>query len=263
MISDPQAFASAAAYYAHYRPQYPTALFTLLADHFQLTDARTLDLGCGPGTIALPLAEKAGEVYAVDPAAEMLDQGRHLATERGVHNVHWVQGDSTVLRTLGLPPLDLVVMAKSFHWMNRDQVLTDLDALTTQQAGVVIVSAGPPGTTPLPAWAHVIEDVRSAYLGPTRRAGRGVYPQPHEPYHDTLARSPFSAVTKTVWNEPVRRTLDDLVGLQFSNSYTAPAMLGEHRKAFEEDLRQALLAHDPAGRYEETIRTEALLAVRP
>ncbi|MGW5819037.1 hypothetical protein [Streptomyces noursei] len=149
------------------------------------------------------------------------------------------------------------------NWMDRDQVLADLDALTTQQAGVVVISAGPPGTTPLPAWAQVIEGVRAAYLGRTRRAGQGLYPQPHEPYPDTLARSPFSAVTSTVWSEPIRRGLDQLMGLQFSNSYTAPGMLGERRGAFEEDLRQALLAHNPAGQYDETIRTEALLAVRP
>ncbi|MFE1775998.1 hypothetical protein [Streptomyces sp. NPDC059008] len=135
-----------------------------------------------------------------------------------MHNIRWLQGDSTLLRPLDLPPLDLVVMAKPFHWMNRNQVLVDLDALTAQQAGVVIISAGPPGTTSLPAWARVIENVRAAYLGRARRAGRGMYPQPHQPYHATLARSPFNAVTRTAWNEPVLRTLDELMGLQFSNS---------------------------------------------
>lgn len=53
-------------------------------------------------------------------------------------------------------------MAKSFHWMDRDQVLADLDALTTPRAGVVIVSAGPPGSLPVPGWAAVIEEVRPA-----------------------------------------------------------------------------------------------------
>ncbi|MEU6331983.1 class I SAM-dependent methyltransferase [Streptomyces sp. NPDC047049] len=262
MVSDPQAFASAAAFYTRYRPHYPDTLFSLLADRFPLADARALDLGCGPGTVALPLAEVTGEVLAVDPAAEMLDQGRRLAAERGVRNIRWIQGDAAGLPALGLPPLDLVVMAKSFHWMNRDQVLADLDALTTEKAGVVIVSAGPPGTTALPEWAEVIEKVRIAHLGNTRRAGRGVYPQPTEPYRNTLARSPFNAVVSTAWDETVVRTLDELIGLQYSNSYTSPAMLGERRKAFEEDLRQALLTHEPAGRYEETIRTEALVATR-
>ncbi|MGI5262345.1 class I SAM-dependent methyltransferase [Streptomyces angustmyceticus] len=262
MTSDPQAFASAAAYYARYRPHYPDALFSLLADRFPLPDAHVLDLGCGTGTVALPLAEVSGEVFAVDPADEMLDQGRRLAAERGMTNVRWLQGDAAALPALGLPPLDLAVMAKSFHWMDREQVLADLDALTTPGAGVVVVSAGPPGTTPLPGWAAVIEEVRAAFLGPARRAGRGVYPQPKEPYRDTLERSPFATVTVAAWEKPVVRTLDELVGLQYSNSYTAPDLLGDRREPFEAELRRALLTHEPAGRYEETIRTEALIATR-
>lgn len=45
------------------------------------------------------------------PAAEMLDQGRRLATEHGVRNIRRLQGDSTAPRRLGLPPLDLVAVA--------------------------------------------------------------------------------------------------------------------------------------------------------
>ncbi|MGW8558045.1 class I SAM-dependent methyltransferase [Streptomyces tubercidicus] len=93
VISDPQAFASTAAYYARCRPHYPDA----------------------PGSLTLPLAEVTGEVLAVDPAAEMLDQGCRLAAERGVRNIRWIQGDAACLPELGLPPLGLIVMAKSFH----------------------------------------------------------------------------------------------------------------------------------------------------
>ncbi|MGA5565306.1 class I SAM-dependent methyltransferase [Streptomyces platensis] len=100
MASGPQAFASAAAYYARYRPHYPDALFSLLADRFPLADTRALDLGCGPGTVALPLAELTGEVLAV----EMLDQGRHLAAERRVRNIRWIQGDAADLPAYGLVP---------------------------------------------------------------------------------------------------------------------------------------------------------------
>ncbi|GGT54932.1 hypothetical protein GCM10010271_68390 [Streptomyces kurssanovii] len=78
--------------------------------------------------------------------------------------------------------------------MNRAQVLTDLNELTTERAGVVILSAGPPGITPLPGWAPVVADVRATYLGTVRRAGSGVYPEPEETYEATLKRSPFSTV---------------------------------------------------------------------
>ncbi|MBW2293042.1 MAG: methyltransferase domain-containing protein [Deltaproteobacteria bacterium] len=47
---------------------------------------RVLDIGSGPGHTALLFATRAHEVVASDPTAEMLDQGRRLAAERGLDN---------------------------------------------------------------------------------------------------------------------------------------------------------------------------------
>ncbi|MER5969436.1 class I SAM-dependent methyltransferase [Streptomyces sp. NPDC002055] len=263
MTADPHAFVSAEAHYAAFRPRYPDALYRLLADRFGLDGTqRALDLGCGPGTVALELADLVHTIIAVDPAAGMLEQGRALARERGIDNIRWQQGDSNTLRDLGLPPLDLAVMAKSFHWTDRVRVLEDLSRITTEQAGIVIISAGPPGTTPLPTWAPVVADVRAAYLGTVRRAGSGTYPEPAEPYEETVRRSPFPKVDITSFDQLVVRSTEELIGLQLSNSYSTPAQLGTRRKAFEEDLRCALLEHEPSGRFEETIRTEVLITTR-
>ncbi|MDH2393633.1 hypothetical protein QCN29_33710 [Streptomyces sp. HNM0663] len=96
--------------------------------------------------------------------------------------------------------------------MDRVQVLADLDKLTTKTAGVVILSAGPPGTTPLPGWAPVVADVRAAYLGTVRRAGSGVYPEPEETYQSTVERSPFSAVEVVPFDQVLVRSLDERSG---------------------------------------------------
>lgn len=263
MTVDPHAFVSAEDHYACFRPRYPDGLFALLADRFGLDGTqRVLDLGCGPGTVALELARRVNTVFAVDPAAGMLKQGQALAVERGIRNVRWQQGDSNALLSLGLPPLDLVVMAKSYHWMDRVQVLDDLDRITTEQAGIIILSAGPLGTTPLPGWAPVVANVRATYLGTARRAGSGTYPELAETYQSTVERSPFSTIEVVRFDQVVVTSTEQLIGLQLSNSYSTPAQLGERKESFEEDLRRALLAHDPSGRYEETIRTEALIATR-
>ncbi|GAA4115442.1 class I SAM-dependent methyltransferase [Streptomyces hundungensis] len=263
MTADPHAFVSAEHHYARFRPRYPDGLYALLTDRFALDGTQhVLDLGCGPGTVALELAGLVATVVAVDPAAGMLEQGRLLAGERGIHNIRWQQGDSNALLSLRLPPLDLVVMAKSYHWMDRIQVLDDLSRVTTEQAGIVILSAGPPGTTALPGWAPVVAEVRAAYLGAARRAGSGTYPEPQETYQTTVERSPFPTVEVVPFDQVVVRSTEELIGLQLSNSYSTPAQLGDRREAFEEDLRRALLAYDPSGRYEETIRTEALIATR-
>ncbi|MGW6880215.1 class I SAM-dependent methyltransferase [Streptomyces goshikiensis] len=265
MTADPPAlFASAAEHYVRFRPWYPEELFALLAERFVLDGTQTaMDLGCGPGMSALPLAPRVVRLYAIDPEPGMLAAGARLAAERNVTNIEWINSDSTQITALGLPPIDLCVMAKSFHWFDRPRVLADLDHLITPGGGIAIASAGPPGTTPLPAWAPVIAQVRTAYLGPLRRAGTGTYPEPADRFTDTLRRSPFSRVELTCLEQQVTRDLDQLVGLQLSNSYSTPAQLGDNLDAFARDLRRALLGHDPSGLFHEVIRTEVLIATRP
>lgn len=55
---------------------------------------RLLDVGCGPGTITVDLAERVapGEVVAIDLVPEVLDGARRLAAERGA-SVRFQPGD--------------------------------------------------------------------------------------------------------------------------------------------------------------------------
>ena len=57
-------------------------------------DAEVLDLGCGPGTITLGLARRAGRVVGLDVAAKMVDQARELAAGSEVHNVSFEVGSA-------------------------------------------------------------------------------------------------------------------------------------------------------------------------
>jgi ubiquinone/menaquinone biosynthesis C-methylase UbiE len=56
---------------------------------------RLLDVGCGPGTITLDLAERVapGEVVALDREAGLLEGVEGLAAERGLDNVTTAAGD--------------------------------------------------------------------------------------------------------------------------------------------------------------------------
>ncbi|MGY3205820.1 hypothetical protein [Streptomyces sp. TE5632] len=78
-----------------------------------------------------------------------------------------------------------------------------------------------------------------------------------------LARSPFSNVETARWDRTVTRTLNKVVGLQFSYSYSSPTQLGDHKDAFERDLRQALSEFNPDGVFDELVHTEAIIAIRP
>jgi ubiquinone/menaquinone biosynthesis C-methylase UbiE len=53
----------------------------------------SLDVACGPGTVAAAFAMRVHEAHGLDTTEAMLDEARKLAAERGLRNVAWHQGD--------------------------------------------------------------------------------------------------------------------------------------------------------------------------
>ncbi|MFD5878443.1 methyltransferase domain-containing protein [Streptomyces yangpuensis] len=258
------AFVSAASAYARYRPQYPMALFAGLAEHVGLNGTQTaLDLGCGPGTLTLPLAALAAHVHAVDLEPAMLAEGRALAAADGIENITWTASDAAELLDLQLPPLDLCVMGKSFQWMNQAQLLTDLDRLVTPTGTVVLISTAARSTETRPDWLDVIERTCVTFLGPDYLQANNPVAHPAEGRDEVLRASPFSTLHTKTWEQRLTRTLDELVGLQLSFAHTNPAVLGDRQPAFERALREALTAHNPTGAYKSVVPIEAVFATRP
>lgn len=72
------------------------------------------DMGCGSGTLAIPLAEKGHEIVAVDFSHGMLDELVRTATERGVADRIEVFQRSWQEEWGGLPIADVAVSSRSF-----------------------------------------------------------------------------------------------------------------------------------------------------
>ncbi|MFI7105619.1 class I SAM-dependent methyltransferase [Nonomuraea sp. NPDC050227] len=254
-------FGGAAPYYARYRPGYSEAAIEHLAETLG-SHSRVLDLGCGPGTIAIPLARRVRAVLAVDPAQEMLAEGRRLAG--GVTNITWLHGDSTVLRAL--PPFEHVVMGRSFHWMDRRSVLMELDELLPPGGAVALISPtrqqGEPWQPDAQPWQRVERRVCEEF-GLDIHTAANSFHATGEHHHEMLAASPFSSMESREFSRLLTWNVDGLIGLQLSYSYSSPARLGDNLSAFVKTLRQALLADNPAGQWEQTLAIEVLVARRP
>jgi SAM-dependent methyltransferase len=70
---------------------------------------KILDLGCGDGTTALPEAMLGAEVLGVDIASNLVEAGKKRASEAGVSNCKFQQGDASNLHELKDKSFDLVV----------------------------------------------------------------------------------------------------------------------------------------------------------
>ena len=70
---------------------------------------RALDLGCGDGTTALPLARLGAEVVGIDIARNLVEAGNRRAAEAGLKNVRFQEGDATNLEGVSDHSFDLTL----------------------------------------------------------------------------------------------------------------------------------------------------------
>ena len=80
-----------------------------LVDRIGVTKGlKVLDLGCGDGTTAVPAARLGADVLGVDIARNLVEAGNLRATEAGLPNLSFQQGDACDLGELEGQPFDLV-----------------------------------------------------------------------------------------------------------------------------------------------------------
>ena len=70
---------------------------------------KVLDLGCGDGTTAIPVAKLGAEVLGVDIASNLVAAGNKRAKEMGLTNCKFQEGDVSNLQELKNHTFDLVV----------------------------------------------------------------------------------------------------------------------------------------------------------
>src|SRR5215472_2336323 len=123
---DSSPFVGTAQYYDRFRAPYARAAIDFIIESYDLSDGvRALDLGCGPGTIAIPISYTVAEVVAVDPDADMIAEGRRLATSKGRLNIQWLRSRAEDISPEA-GPFQIITIGQAFHWMNRDEVLRKL-----------------------------------------------------------------------------------------------------------------------------------------
>jgi ubiquinone/menaquinone biosynthesis C-methylase UbiE len=241
-------YQGAAEYYSRYRPPYPPSLVTVLRDAFHLDGTgRLLDLGCGPGSVALAIAHLFDRVVAMDPEPDMLAEGRALAARAGIANIEWVRGSSEELSPR-LGAFRLVTMGESFHKMDRRRTLDALYDLVEVGGGVAIVGrAVPLPPPPMTPWRAAAVRVVRQYVGDLPVPWDHQPPPPDELHQGYLRRSRFTGVIEHNEQFDFEWTVDSIIGNLYSMSFCTRRILGDRTQAFERDVRAAILAVEPSG----------------
>ena len=274
---DSSLFRGASVYYERGRLPYAAGFVETLASALELDGGgRLLDVGCGPGIVALALAPHFAEVVGLDPDEDMLAEAGRQAERRGVANARWVAGRAEDLPA-GLGRFRTVVFAQSFHWTDRDRVAATVLAMLEPGGALVHMSdlkdaSRESAPRPLPpSAAHpappeaAIRDLVRRYLGPGLRAGQGMRPDggPGRD-EDAVARAGFESFARHVVpaGQVVERSADDVVAWVFSLSSSAPHLFGDRLPDFEQDLRALLRQASPDGLFAECLPATEIMTWR-
>ena len=257
----PDRFTSAIPHYINGRPPYSERLVDRLARETRLgPGSRVLDLGCGPGSLTLPLARHCGTMIGIDADPAMIEAARSAADAAGI-SVDWRVGSSFDLDA-SLAPLDLVTIGRAFHWMDREATLQRFDELIAPGGALALLNTELHDFGGV-RWHAAFEEARQAH-GRFDDFFRWRKSEAFEPHTSVLMRSPFSEVERISVFEVRTPGIDEIVARALSFSANSPSALGgEGRAAYEADVRGRMLTLCPDGHFPEIVESVAIIARRP
>jgi SAM-dependent methyltransferase len=258
-VWDETLYLGSAPHYLRGRLPYAPGLAEELANALGLDGSgRLLDVGCGPGVVALALAHLFDGVVGVDPDGAMLAEAAFRANELAIENVCWLRARAEELTT-DLGTFRAATFGQSFHWMDRPTVAAVVKSLL-EPGGAFIQIADVKESIdtgdlsfPVPPY-DAIEQLVRGHLGPVRRAGQGLlrFGTPGDEAA-VLRDAGFGEAERLriSCGPPTIRSVDELVSWTFARSDSAPHLFGDRLAAFEEELRKLLHAHSDNGRFSE------------
>ncbi|MFI6030486.1 class I SAM-dependent methyltransferase [Amycolatopsis magusensis] len=267
-MSTPGVFDGATADdYAEYRRGYRRTEIEFLAREFALRErSKVLDLGCGTGQLTVPLAAYAGCVLGMDPSADMLTHGRKRAKEAGAGNTAWLLGYDSDLADLdallGEESLRLVTIGQALHWMAAETVFTTLWPLLEPGGGIAVIANGTPVWTQDEPWADALRETASKWLGPLRFPACGSSREERAAYAELLVGAGYTGVGEQRFDYREEAGIDEFIG-SFYSAAPRDRLAAEQWELFDHDLRQALTAAQPDGRFSEAVPVRILIGRKP
>lgn len=238
-------FISTAPFYTRYREPYPASFFREVARREGLEGTeRFIDIGCGPGSLAIGFAPYVKSCVGVDVETEMLEAARVEAARAGVH-VELIQARIEDLPS-DIGTFHAVSVGRALHWFDRDEALAVLERIVAP-GGWIAICGTRTRSAATEGWDGAFHDVRRAWSSDPDES------KYHISIEDWFRDSRFHKTDQVEVIESHAVTIPEMIGRALSMSTTSPEVLGERRSAFEAAMREALepLAED--GVFEEQV----------
>jgi SAM-dependent methyltransferase len=254
-------FATTAELYEKYRPPYSAEFFRAVAEKLKLSRQQTLiDLGTGPGPLALGFSSYAGRVVGVDPEPAMLAAARVSARRAGA-DVTFLEGRAEDLPE-DVGSFDVVTIGRALHWMDHG-ALAPLFARLIAPGGAVVVCASFSVRDARNPWLGDYDRARRAWSDETllRDASKGE--QTHRNLADVLGPAGFGVAETVSVETTYEVSASDLARRVLTFSPSSPAALGDRVDAMLADIEARLLPFSRDGILTETLVSWADIARRP
>jgi SAM-dependent methyltransferase len=248
-------FATTAALYEQFRPPYSPEFFRAVVEKLRLGKQHALiDLGTGPGLLALGFAPYVGRIVGVDPEPAMLEvAGR--AADRAGHDLALIESAAEALpREIG--SFDVVTIGRALHWMDRDRIGSLLERLVAP-GGVVLVCSARSATDGRNCWLEAYNEARRYWSGTTDRTR-------YRPDLAAVLADTRFHIEETIAVEGSHElSASDLAHRTLTFSGSSPAVLGDKVNAVLHDVEQRLLPFSRAGLLREVVIANADVASAP
>ncbi|MFE3268877.1 class I SAM-dependent methyltransferase [Streptomyces sp. NPDC059215] len=210
-----------AAYYAKYRRGYSSQVLDVLQAALEL-DANdvVLDLGCGTGQLAIPLASRVRSVIGMDPEADMLRLAKESAAREPAQNVTWVLGSDADVPDLGTllgkNSLALTVIGNAIHWMDYRDLFVELRPLCRARGGVAVIANGTPLWLQDSDWSRALLGSLERHYGRKLEATCGTGTHDRIRYAQALHEAGFEDVQEVVIEQRDELSFDQIIGGVYS-----------------------------------------------
>lgn len=219
--------------YAELRPPYPAEFFRTVAGRlgFSKQDA-LIDLGTGPGLLALGFAPYVGRITGVDPEPEMLAVARQAAEQKR-QAFALIEAKAEALPD-DIGTFNVVTIGRALHWMDRDAMAALLPRLVAPKGAIVVCASGS-ATDGRNAWLDAYNEARRFWSG---QAGGTRH---REVLTAVLAGTRLKLTEEIAVESRHEVSVNDLARRVLTFSTSSPAVLGDKAEAMLADVQERLL----------------------